>query len=117
MDLVSIIAAMGGMELIKFLFNRKQIQRKETASTVSLEIVNLSTALEAMTKAYENEMKRGKERDVKIDTLYLDNKNKDKEILLLNQQISQKELSVERLSFFKCEIRGCKDRLPPNPML
>lgn len=113
-NILAIIAALGGTEGIKYLFNRKARQRIETAEAVSQEVTNLTTTLETISLAYENELKRRDEREDTINRLHTENTDKDRTILELTTLSSRKDLTIERLSFFKCEVRGCTNRQPPN---
>lgn len=103
----SIIAALGGVEFIKWLVNRKAYTRKENASAKEAE----DSLHEKQLQRYEDRLKQ---RDTKVDGIYKELRQEQAEKLELIKENNSLKLQIELLSFQKCEVRGCSQRKPPS---
>lgn len=103
----TIIAAFGGLEFIKWLFNRKAYARRENA-----------TALDAEINTYEKQIDRYEDRlasrDAKVDALYIELRKEQEEKIALLHENDQLKINIEVLKLQKCEVRGCSNRKPPG---
>lgn len=103
----TIISALGGLELVKWLFNRKNSDRKEKADIRDQEI-------DTHQKQIERYEKRLSERDLKVDAIYRELREEQKKNLELIETNNKLELDKELLQHQKCEVRGCQNRKPPG---
>lgn len=89
-------------------------KRKEAAAAKKAEAENITQYAAEWKELYEKKEAKVHELDTKIDQLYLE-KNEDRErIRDLQSKNAKLELENQALNFKKCEVRGCKDRQPPN---
>jgi hypothetical protein len=57
---------------------------------------------------------RLKDRDSKVDALYIELRQEQERKLELIEQCNQLELKIKLLIIQKCEVRGCVQRVPPS---
>lgn len=89
-------------------------KRKEAASANKAEADNITQYAAEWKELYEKKEAKVHELDTKIDQLYLE-KNEDRErIRELQSKNAKLELENQALNFKKCEVRGCKERIPPS---
>lgn len=105
--LLTLISTLGGLELIKFLLNRKIFSRKEEATVVSLERQNERDHIKYLEE-------RLAERDSKIDTIYLELRKEQAEKLEILREKHTIELELREANVKKCVVRGCSGRKPPS---
>ena len=110
-DWLAIIAALGGLEAIKwaitFLVNRRTDARKEDAAADAAENEN-----EGKQIAWLEE--RIAQRDAKIDTLYVELRQEQADKLQLVYVKHELELKLKETEIKKCDVRGCANRQPPS---
>lgn len=87
--IIAIISTLGGLEFVKWLFSRR------------------SNTVDWMEK-------RLAERDKKIDTLYIELRTEQAKHQETIQKLHETEIALSLAKFFKCEKRGCEERIPPN---
>ena len=109
--LIAIVTALGGLEAIKWIVRfvtcRRTDVRKEVASVVNLEEENKRKKVDWLEE-------RLTQRDVKIDRLYLELREEQEEKINWIHKCHNVELAQKELEIRKCEIRGCKERIPPS---
>lgn len=89
-------------------------KRKEAAAAKKAEAENITQYAAEWKELYEKKEAKVHGLDTKIDQLYVE-KNEDRErIRDLQSKNVKLELENQSLNFKKCEVRGCKDRKPPN---
>lgn len=89
-------------------------KRKEAAFANKAEADNITLYAAEWKELYEKKETKVHELDTKIDQLYLE-KNEDRErIRELQSKNAKLELENQALNFKKCEVRGCKERIPPS---
>ena len=110
-DWLAIIAALGGLEAIKwaitFFVNRRTDARKEDAAADAAENEN-----ERKQIAWLEE--RIAQRDAKIDALYVELRQEQADKLQLIYDKHELELRLKESEIKKCDVRGCSSRLPPS---
>lgn len=97
---ISLVSTLGGIELIKLLFYRKTYRRKEEAEALGSEVKAFSEYI----AKYEE---RIASRDNKIDELYLQLREAQKEILALMERVDRLELEKDVLALQKCSNKEC----------
>lgn len=105
--IATIVGALGGLEFVKWLSNRRAYARRENATARDAEI----TVHEKQIERYEARLAQ---RDQKVDAIYKELREEQKRNLELLEQINRLELEKEILTLQKCEVRGCSDRKPPG---
>ncbi len=110
-ELLALIGALGGLEAIKwvvnFYVNRKTNARKEDAAVDSIENENERKQVDWLEK-------RMTERDMKIDSLYVELRQEQAAKLDLIHRLHEVELKLKEAEFKKCDVRGCSNRQPPS---
>lgn len=101
---VSVITALGGWEMIKYVMNRKTNHRKEEAEADNVEFNVLREAMDFLqTQLKEKEQRFAEQTDIV--------RKQNLEILEITKQKAQLELDLQR---FKCVVKGCSNRDPQN---
>lgn len=103
----SFITAMGGIEFVKWWFNRNTYARKAKVGVKADEQSLYAKQIEW----YE---KRLAERDAKVDTIYRELRESQTRELGLIEEKNKLELEKQLLLYQKCEVRGCGSRKPPG---
>ncbi len=105
------------LPLLGFFFFLDSKRRKEAAAAAKAESDNITQYAAQWKVLYEEKEEVVKELNAKIDRLYAE-KREDREemngLITKNQELS---LKVQSLEFYRCEVRGCINRRPPNDML
>lgn len=101
---VSVITALGGWEMIKYVMNRKSNRRKEEAEADNVEFNVLREAMDFLQTQLKDKEQRFAEQTDLVRKQNLD-------ILQLNKEKAQLELDLQR---YKCVIKGCVKRDPQN---
>jgi peptidoglycan hydrolase CwlO-like protein len=107
--IATILASLGGREFFTWLANRKAYARKENASAKDAEL----SVHEKQIERYEQRLAQ---RDAKVDVIYKELRDEQRCNLDLIEKINKLELTIEVLTFHKCEKRGCVDRQPPGDL-
>lgn len=89
-------------------------KRKEAASANKAEADNITQYAAEWKKCYEEERKVEEELNRKIDQLYKEKEQDRERIRDLQSKNVKLELENQALNFKKCEVRGCKERIPPS---
>lgn len=105
--IITVIGALGGLEFIKWIANRKAYFRKENASAKDAEL----SVHEKQIERYEQRLAQ---RDAKVDAIYKELREEQKRNLELIEKVNKLELDKEILTLQKCEVRGCPKRQPPG---
>jgi hypothetical protein len=116
--IITVIGALGGLELVKFLYqslaNRKTDRRREIASAEKEEVNVQSDEIENLIKLQEHHNKLIDAKDSKISELRDRIRDfRDKE-LEMARKMNEKDLEIQLMKIYKCEIRGCAQRKPPS---
>ena len=115
---LAVIGTLGGWEAIKWILNtflyRRTNVRKEDASADAAEIQNLLYVIEKLNKQIERYDDRLKQRDDKVDAIYRDWRNSQNEVQQWTQKYHELELKSKEAEIRRCDVRGCKDRIPPS---
>lgn len=108
---LAIIGAMGGSStitwFITFWVNRKSNARKEDAAADAAENEN-----ERKQVAWLEE--RVNQRDMKIDSLYVELRQTQSSHLEEIHKRHEVELLLKEAEMKRCDVRGCGNRQPPN---
>lgn len=109
--ILTIVGAMGGVEGIKWglraWLNRKTDARKEDAAADALEIDNEKNQVTWLED-------RVTQRDLKIDSLYVELRNEQGDKLNWIHKYYELELRYKEAEWDKCDIKTCTTREPPR---
>ncbi len=113
--LITIAGAFGGLEFIKWFFNRKTNSRIAIAEAESAEFHHLQETNEWLQKQLQAKEERFAEQTQLV-------RKQNTEILELHKQMAEKDVAHEKaiaaleleLAQKKCEDTACPFRLPPN---
>ena len=105
--IISFISALGGLELVKYLFVRKANKRKASAEADTLDLNNRQDEAQRLDE-------RLKERDHKIDTLYLELRTEQQKNIDLIHETYKLQMKISLSEIMKCDVRGCVKRTPPS---
>jgi TolA-binding protein len=116
--IITVIGALGGFELVKFLYqslvNRKTDRRREIASVEKEEVNVQSDEIENLRKLQEHHNLQIKAKEDKISELWDRIKvYRDKE-LEMTKTLNERDLEIQLMKIYKCEVRGCAQRKPPS---
>ena len=110
-DWLAILGAIGGSSTItwaiSFWVNRKTNARKEDASVDSMENENERKQVDLFEK-------RMSERDMKIDSLYVELRQEQSAHLEEIHKRHEVELKLKEAEMKRCDVRGCSNRVPPS---
>lgn len=112
--LLSIIATIGGIEGVRFLFNLKANKRKANASAKTEEITARTQEFELYKKQIEYLQNRLEMRDTKVDFLYAELREKENQVLRLTAENNALELKAQEADLWRCNILDCDHRMPPK---
>lgn len=131
-NIIALLVGIGGIEgikeLIRFFVNRKSEKRKAEASADDLELKNFTSLIETVRKENQeivNQVKcenarlqdRLKDRDAKVDGLYIELRKEQGERMEWTRKYYQKELELKDAEKSRCDrpdsdcISG---RIPPH---
>jgi len=117
-NVLAILGTLGGFEAIKWaihaIAHRKTNARKENASADSMEIQNMLSVIEKLNKQIERYDQRLSSRDDKVDAIYRDWRNAQNEVQQWVHKYHELELKFKEAEVRRCDVRGCKDRIPPS---
>ena len=105
------------LPLLGFFFFQDSKRRKEAAAAAKAESENITQYAAQWKVLYEEKEETVKELNAKIDQLYMEKREDRAEMNGLISQNQELNLKVQSLEFYKCEVRGCINRKPPNDML
>jgi hypothetical protein len=107
-EIISAVCGAGGiLGVVSYFLFFKETKRLKKAEAKKGELDNWERQIER----YE---KRLQERDMKVDTLYVELRKEQEKNLILLEQVNDKELKNKLLIIQKCEVRGCASRKPPS---
>ncbi|MCM0217460.1 hypothetical protein [Bacteroides fragilis] len=110
-DWLAILGAIGGSSTITwaitFWVNRKTNARKEDAAADSMENENERKQVDWLEK-------RMSERDMKIDSLYVELRQEQSAHLEEIHKRHEVELKLKEAEMKRCDVRGCSNRVPPS---
>jgi len=112
--LISILATIGGIEGIKFLFNLKANKRKAEASAKTDEINARTQEFDLYKRQIEYLQDRLEARDTKVDILYKELREKEDQVLRLTAENNALELKAQEADMWRCNILDCDHRIPPK---
>lgn len=112
--LLSVIAAIGGIEGIRFLLTFKANKRKAEASAKTDEISARTLEFELYIKQIEYLQHRLEVRDNKVDILYKELREKENQVLRLTAENNALELKAQEADMWRCNILDCDHRIPPK---
>ena len=102
--IVSMIGAVGGWELIRYLLQRRSNQRKAAAEADGVEFAVLKETVEFL----QQQLKEKEERFAEQTALL---RQKQTEVLELTKEKGQVELDLQK---FRCVVKKCEKREPQN---
>ena len=109
--ILSLLAALGGFELIRWLvttiLHRRTDRRKERASATAAEDENERKQVTWL----ENRLA---ERDAKIDALYVELRQEQGARLEEVHRRHEVELQLKEAALKRCDVHGCTNRRPPS---
>ena len=105
--IISFISALGGLELVKYMFVRKANKRKATAEADTLDLNNRQDEAQRLDE-------RLKGRDHKIDALYLEFREEQNKNINLTHENHKLQLKISLSEIKRCDVRGCVKRTPPS---
>lgn len=112
--IISVVAALGGIEGIRYLLHLKANRRKANASAQSDEISARSMEFELYKKQIEYLQGRLEARDNKVDYLYKELRDKEDQVLRLTAENNALELKAQEADLWRCNILDCDQRIPPK---
>lgn len=112
--LLSVVAAIGGIEGIKFFLNIKTNKRKAEASAKTDEITARTQEFDLYKKQIEYLQNRLEQRDNKVDFLYAELRDKESQALRLIAENNALELKAQEADMWRCNILDCDHRIPPK---
>ena len=89
-------------------------QRKASAEARKAEMDNLTGYAAEWKELYEQRDSRVCELNQKIDQLYVEKNDDRQRIRELQEKVSALTQENQVLRFKECQVRGCKDRMPPR---
>lgn len=124
-NLVQLLSVLGGLELIKWvarsIIYRKQEKRKQEAEIKKQELEVKKEEFSICTLDSEEDRKkiafledRIRERDKKIDDVYILLRNEEKEHLETIRELYETKLKLQEAENKRCDVRGCSLRKPPS---
>lgn len=96
-----------------FLFYNAK-ERKAYAEARKAEMDNLTGYAAEWKELYEQRDSRVCELNQKIDQLYAEKNDDRQRIRELQEKVSALTQENQVLRFKECQVRGCKDRMPPS---
>lgn len=96
-----------------FLFYNAK-ERKAYAEARKAEMDNLTGYAAEWKELYEQRDNRVCELNQKIDQLYVEKNDDRQRIRELQEKVSALTQENQVLRFKECQVRGCKDRMPPS---
>lgn len=119
MDIViQLISVVGGFELIKWLVRsiiyRKQERRKQDLETKKEEVLICSMDAEEDRKKIKFLEERLRERDDKIDRIYTELREEEKEHLETYKKYMDACIEKQVATVRRCDVKGCSKREPPS---
>lgn len=96
-----------------FLFYNAK-ERKAYAEARKAEMDNLTGYAAEWKELYEQRDSRVCELNQKIDQLYVEKNDDRQRIRELQEKVSALTQENQVLRFKECQVRGCKDRMPPS---
>ena len=96
-----------------FLFYNAK-ERKAYAEARKAEMDNLTGYAAEWKELYEQRDSRVCELNQKIDQLYTEKNDDRQRIRELQEKVSALTQENQVLRFKECQVRGCKDRMPPS---
>jgi len=103
----TLVTALGGVELVKFL-NTRKAARQVAATSAKSEEWNVAE------KIYERHEGMLEAKSKKIEELYHEIGKLKEEKLTLTAEKNDLLLTNKMLLMQKCEVRGCANRKPPS---
>jgi len=111
MDLIGIISAICGaggvFGVISYFLFFKETKRLKKSEARKGEMDIWERQIERYNKLLQ-------ERDIKVDSIYIELRKEQEKNLSLIEQLNSKELENKMLMITKCEVRGCMERKPPG---
>ena len=105
------------LPLLGFFFFLDSKRRKEAAEASKAESENITQYAAQWKVLYEEKEEVVKELNAKIDQLYLEKREDRTEMNGLISKNQELSLKVQSLEFYRCEVRGCTNRKPPNELM
>jgi hypothetical protein len=116
-DLLAIIGALGGFELIKFFANRKSDRRINNAHASTEEFAALKAQNEYLTKMLNEWIERYDDQTKRLRTTQDSLFECERRCAQKEQRIADLEQRIVYLKFWRCEDSGCATRKPPGRLL
>lgn len=116
-DLLAIIGALGGFELIKFFANRKSERRINNAHASTEEFAALKAQNEYLTKMLNEWIERYDDQTKRLRTTQDSLYECERRCAQKEQRIADLEQRIVYLKFWRCEDSGCATRKPPGRLL
>lgn len=104
--LVSVIGGLGGLEFIKWLFNRKANSRIKIAEAGSAEFHTLQETVQFLQEQLQSKEEKFAEQTALVRQL-------NRELLTAERAIAEKDVELVQK---KCEDLPCPFRKPPNAL-
>ena len=105
------------LPLLGFFFFLDSKRRKEAAEASKAESENITQYAAQWKVLYEEKEETVKELNAKIDQLYAEKREERAEMNNLVSKNQELTLKMQSLEFYKCEVRACINRRPPNDLL
>lgn len=105
------------LPLFGFFFFLDSKRRKEAAAAAKAESDNITQYAAQWKALYDEKEEVIKELNSKIDRMYVEKREDRSEMDALMAKNQELSLKVQSLEFYRCEVRGCINRKPPNAML
>ena len=105
------------LPLFGFFFFLDSKRRKEAAAASKAESENITQYAAQWKALYDEKEEVIKELNSKIDRMYVEKREDRTEMDALMAKNQELSLKVQSLEFYRCEVRGCINRKPPNELM
>ncbi len=120
-DFILLVTALGGIEgikqLVKWWISRKAEKRTVEAQASSEEAESISKYAVEWKELYEKKEQRVNVLDDKVDELYAEIGKYRSMVLQLKEDNAALEIENKKLSYHRCDIKGCTNRRPPSEVM
>jgi len=113
----SIVTALITSGVFASILFYKQRKRKAEAEAKSIEAAVEEKYAVGWKELFEQRETKMASLNAKIDKLYADIEAMRRNELELERKMQRLQLELQEALFYKCVVRGCKNRRPPNEIL
>jgi hypothetical protein len=115
--LATILATLGGLEFVKFLFNRKTNGRIEEAKADTAELEVFIKRIDALSEQIAQRDKQAEEDATRYREQTERLRKTQDELLESIKTIGELKLAFRQAHLWECQLGSCRKRVPANPIL